>query len=245
MRKKKNPNEMSLSEHVKELKNRLIVIIIVFLIVFIASYIESNHILKFFMTLGEEIGYEFIYLSPQEVIIQQFRLAGVTALICDLPVIVYQIIVFISPAIDNKKSFLSLLLVCIIAIILFLLGAIFAYKILLPFVYKFLYDIGTATNILAQISIKEYITLFITIETCMGIITELPLICIVLTKIGVLTTKTMITIRPYVIVIMLILSAIITPPDVVSQLMIAIPMICLYQLSIFICKVIKGDKQNE
>ncbi len=72
----------------------------------------------------------------------------------------------------------------------------------------------------------------------------MPLICIMLTKVGILTPDIMVKIRAYIIVVIFIVAAIITPPDVVSQMMVAIPMICLYQLSIILCKFIKGGKRH-
>ena len=161
MRKKKNPNDLTLSGHLKELKHRVIICLIVFIVIFIAAYLNCNKLLEFVMKTGKEIGYDFVYLAPQEVILQQFRIAAVIAIICDLPIIIYELVAFVSPVFESKKSFLSLLLLGIIAIILFLLGTVFAYKILLPFVYKFLFDIGETSKINAQISIKEYISLFL------------------------------------------------------------------------------------
>lgn len=244
MRKKKNPNEMDLSGHVKELKHRMMFVLVVFLVVFIAAYIKSNDLMNLITSLGKSIGYKFIYLAPQEVIVQQFRIAGVTALICDLPIIVYEIVAFIAPVFSSKKSFIGMLFIGFIALVLFLLGTIFAYEILLPFVYRFLYETGQTSKITAQISIKEYITLFITLESCIGIVTEMPLICIMLTKVGILTPDIMVKIRAYIIVVIFIIAAIITPPDAVSQMMVAIPMICLYQVSIILCKFIKGGKRH-
>ena len=244
MSKKKNPNEMDLSEHVKELKHRVMIVLSIFIIVFIVAYLNCNSIMKICTDIGTKVGYEFVYLAPQEVIIQQFRIAGLTAFICDLPIIVYEVIAFIAPVFTNKQSFLNILILGIVALILFLVGALFAYEVLLPFIYKFLFDIGQTSKITAQISIKEYISLFITTETCIGVVTEMPLICVMLTKVGILTPNIMCKIRPYIIVIIFIVSAIITPPDVFSQMTVALPMVLLYQISIFICKFIKEDKNH-
>lgn len=244
MRKKKNPNELSLSGHVKELKRRMLVILVTFITVFIIAYIKSNEIMDIITILGKDIGYKFIYLAPQEIILEQLRIAGVTALLFSLPIIVYEISAFIAPVFSSKKSFFGLLLIGLIAIVLFVLGTLFAYEILLPFVYRFLYETGQASEIIAQISIKEYISLFITLESCIGIVTEMPLICIMLTRVGILTPKVMVNIRPYIMVVIFIVAAIITPPDVISQMMVAIPMVLLYQISIILCKFIKGGKHH-
>lgn len=243
MRKRRDANKLSLSEHIRELKCRIVTILTIFLIVFIVAYIKSNELIDLITTLGKNVGYEFIYLAPQEVIIQQIRVSGVTALFFTLPIIVYEIIAFIAPVFSDR-SFMRLLFIGFIAIILFILGAMFAYKILLPFVYMFLYEMGQTNGIKAQISIKEYISLFITLEASIGIITEMPLICVMLSKIGILTPKIMIDIRPYIIVIIFIVAAIVTPPDVVSQMIVAIPMILLYQISIIVCNFIKGGNHN-
>lgn len=241
---KKNPNNMTLSDHVAELKHRIIAVLAVFFIVFVVAYLKSNNMLSFISNIGTKAGYKFIYIAPQEVLLQQFRIAGAFAFLCTIPFIVYELVAFVSPVFETKKSTKRLLVFCIIAAILFLVGAVFTYKILLPFVYQFMYGIGITNNIEAQISIKEYISMFITMEFCMGIVTELPLICASLTKIGVLTPEMMIKARSVAIVIIFIIGAFITPPDVFSQCMVAIPMVFLYQISIFICRFIKEENKH-
>lgn len=243
-RKRENPNDMDLGGHLRELRHRFLVVLVLFATIFIATYLNCNNILSAIRQMGEEIGYKLVYISPQEVIVQQFRLAGVASFLISLPIMIYQIVAFIAPVFSDKKPLRKILMYCIFAMVLFILGAAFAYKILLPFIYKFLFDIGIANNIEAQISIKEYISLFITIECCIGIVTEMPLISIILTKVGILTPKRMKAIRPYIIVAIFITAAIITPPDVVSQVMVAIPMIVLYQISIILCKLIKEEKSH-
>jgi sec-independent protein translocase protein TatC len=243
-RNNKNPNQMSLSGHISELKHRIRTVLIVFIVVFIIAYINCTRILEVITELGKSIGYEFVYIQPQEVMIQQVRISGVAAFIVSLPFIVYEIAAFICPVFSSKKSIMRLFLYGIVTLILFVVGALFAYKILLPFIYKFLYDIGETNNITAQVSIKEYITLFLTLEICIGIVAEMPLICVGFTKVGILTPDRMKAIRNYIIVLIFITSAIITPPDIVSQVMVALPMIALYQISIFICKFVKEDKRH-
>jgi sec-independent protein translocase protein TatC len=244
-RKNKNPNQMSLSGHISELKHRIRTVLIIFIIIFIAAYINCDKLLEVMTQLGKSIGYEFVYIQPQEVMIQQIRISAVSAFIIDLPIMVYEIAAFICPVFTNRKSVIRMTVYGITSLLLFVIGAIFAYKILLPFIYKFLYDIGETNNITAQVSIKEYITLFLTLEVCIGIVAEMPLICIGLTRVGILTPARMKAIRNYVIVLIFIIAAIITPPDIVSQIMVALPMIALYQISIFVCKFIKeADKDG-
>lgn len=242
--KQHNQTEMTISEHLRELKRRLFTIIGLLIVLFVIAYINSDRILKFIVGIGKSCGYTFVYIQPQEVLIQQFRIAGVLAIIVSTPVIVYHVIAFVAPAFSSKKSVKNIIIFVIASFIMFILGALFAYKILLPFMYKFLFDIGKANNIKDQVSIKEYITLFITMMTSLGIVAEMPLISILLTKIGILTPNRMKSIRNYIYVLILIIAAIITPPDVVSQCMVAVPMIILYEISILVCRFIKEEKHG-
>lgn len=235
----KNPNEMDASEHLKELKHRVFCVVAIFIILFVVGYTHCKDLLDVVTKLGNEVGYDLVYLSPQEVLIQQIRLAGVFSLMCTIPVIIYEAASFVAPAFEDKHALLKIIGLGIIATVLFILGVIFAYKVLLPLVYNFLYGIGTDSNIKAQVSIEKYISLFITTVICIGTVTEMPLICIILTKAGLLTTDIMKRIRPMVIVGIFLVAAIITPPDVVSQILVALPMVGLYQVSIIFCKFIK------
>lgn len=197
------------------------------------------------MSLGKKAGYTFVYISPQEVILQQLRIAGVLSVIVVLPLIVYHVARFVSPVFTGKHAFRRLILIGIGAILFFVAGTLFAYEVLLPFVYQFFYGLGNDLGIQANVSLDEYLSLFLTIEICLGVVTEMPLACLVLTRAGVINSTLLKKGRAVATVIIFIVGAIITPPDVVSQCMVAIPMIGLYQLSIWVSTLAEKKKRGK
>ena len=173
------------------------------------------------------------------------RIAGVLSVIVVLPLIVYHVARFVSPVFTGKHAFRRLILIGIGAILFFVAGTLFAYKVLLPFVYQFFYGLGNDLGIQANVSLDEYLSLFLTIEICLGVVTEMPLACLVLTRAGVINSTLLKKGRAVATVIIFIVGAIITPPDVVSQCMVAIPMVGLYQLSIWVSTLAEKKKRGK
>lgn len=237
--KKRNPNNYTMGEHLRELKRRIISVFLVFLVVFILCYAFSDRILEYLLKLGKSAGYRFVYLAPQEILVQQLRLAGTIAAVATSPIIIVQSALFVSPALNIKHLLLKLTALMSVGYVLFACGGLFSYKVLIPFVYATLYQIGEASQITASVSVENYLTLFITIIMCLGIAFETPLCCICLTRVGVLSSDTMRRIRPFMIIVIFIFAALVTPPDVLSQCVVAVPLLVLYQLSIVVCKFIQ------
>lgn len=243
--KKEDTDNLTYSEHLKVLKRYLITPLVVFLVIFLVSYSYSNTIMEYIIGDARKIGFIFVYLAPQEVLIQQLRLAFTLAVLVSIPLVIFVVYVFIAPVITLRHKILKGLVLELASIFLYLVGFAFTYKILLPFTLRYLYSIGTIADINANISLENFISLFITFMVVLGTIFELPLITIILTKWGILTPEILKRIRPVLIVLIFIVAAIVTPPDVVSQLMVAIPMLVLFEISRFICRFIKPIKHNE
>ena len=118
----------------------------------------------------------------------------------------------------------------------FILGVFFAYKISIPFMLNFFVSVNTTANIVANISIENYIGMLLMVFLVFGIVFELPVVAVILTQLGLLRPEWMIAARPVAIVVIFFIGAVITPPDIVSQCLISFPMVVLYQLSIYLCK---------
>lgn len=239
MKQKRNQNELTISEHLRELKFRMISVFAIFALLFIFCYLFSDNILDYLLQLGKSAGYRFVYLAPQEILVQQLRIAGTLAAIIVSPVFILQIAFFVSPALNIHNMLLKLLGFMVAGYLLFLCGEVFAYKILIPFIYTFLYQIGSASHVTSSISVENYLTLFLTIMMCLGAAFETPLCCISLTRLGILTADVMKSIRPFVIIVIFVFAALVTPPDVLSQCIVALPLLALYQLSILMCRFIQ------
>lgn len=243
--KKKNANgEMALTGHLSELRNRLIVCIIFLVIGFGVCFHFSTDIVNFLVDQGRGYGYEFVFIAPQEMIIQYLKVGIVGAVIICLPVLLFEIWAFVKPGLMKNEN-LFFLFAMLLGLCCFAVGVAFAYFISLPFMLQFLININTSAFVTATITVENYISFVLMVYLIFGIVFEIPMVSVVLTKLGLLKPEWMKAARPYMIVVMFVVAAIITPPDIVSQTMVAIPMIVLYEISILLCKVFRKQRDKK
>ena len=165
--------------------------------------------------------------------------------ILSFPFILWELWKFISPALyqnerKNAKLFIS------VASLLFFLGVLFGYYVIVPMSINFVATFKVSDIVKNQFNLESYIGMIKTAVIAAGLFFELPIIIYFLTKLGLVTPSFLRNSRKYAIVILLILAAIVTPPDVISQISVAIPMLLIYEASIFISAfVIKREKKNE
>ena len=227
---------MSLGGHMKELRNRLAVCAAVFAIGTVYFLANAAKLVTLLADMGRAYGYEFVVISPQEKLLQYFRLAIMAAIVLTIPVILYQIWAFAKPGLKkNENLFFGMTL--LLGLGLFCVGVFFAYKVTLPFMLNFLITLEGTDFIKAQISIASYLSFVLMIFTIFGCIFEIPLVTIILAKLGIASPTLMKKGRGIAIVICFFVAAVITPPDIVSQTLVAIPMVLLYQISIWLAKI--------
>ncbi len=237
-RKKKNKNgEMPLSGHLREMRNRLLVCLICLAVCTLIGLNFAPRLVEVLTDIGRTYGYRFVYLAPQELLLQYFSVAFLSALCVTFPVILYEIWAFVQPGLKKNENLLFSLAM-IFGLLFFLLGVAFAYKVMLPFMLYFLIHLGEGTGITASISVKNYLSFLLTVLVIFGIVFELPVVTVLLTQMGLLKIDWMKKGRRIVIVLIFIIAAVITPPDVVSQIMVAVPMLALYELSILLCSLL-------
>ncbi|MHC5202645.1 twin-arginine translocase subunit TatC [Myroides sp. LJL119] len=162
-----------------------------------------------------------------------------------VPFILMEIWKFISPALySNEKKYARLFIV--VSSFLFFLGVLFGYYLITPLSINFLSNIQVSDIVKNQIDINSYISLVKTTSVACGLVFELPIIIYFLSTLGLVTPEFLREYRKYAIVLILIISAIITPPDVVSQIIVAIPLLILYEVSIYISKFVqyKSNRKN-
>ena len=249
MKNKKKPEvssdgSMSVSGHLKELRNRVLICVIVFLVGFMACLGIAPKLVTIFTDMGQDFGYVFVYIAPQELLMEYFSLAFVGSLIVTFPVIAYHVYAFCSPGLKKReRTYVKTGLVAGTAF--FVVGVVFARMVSVPFMLRFLIQFTGEVDVSASISIQQYVTFLLTVFLIFGIVFEMPVITVVLTILGVLRAEWLVKARKVMIVVVFLVAAIITPPDVVSQIMIAIPMLLLYELSILLCKVFTRRKKAE
>ena len=236
---------MSLSGHLKELRNRILVVVILLLVAFTACLSISPKIITFLTDMGEKYNYVYVYIAPQELLLVYLNTALIGALVICFPVVAYEVYAFCSPGMKKKERtfFIGSLLA---GTAFFVLGVAFARYISLPFVLRFLIQFTGQVDVSASISIQQYIGFLMTIFVVFGLVFELPVVSVLLTGLGLIKTDWLRKGRKIMIVIIFVMAAIITPPDVVSQVMVAIPMLGLYELSIGLSSLVaRRRKENE
>ncbi|OGX14620.1 MAG: twin arginine-targeting protein translocase TatC [Omnitrophica WOR_2 bacterium GWC2_44_8] len=227
--------ELSLIEHLDELRSRIIYCLIPFVIAVLCSTPFVKAFLAFLRIPAEGVIKELAFFSPEEVAFVYMKIALFSGFILSLPVILYQIWVFISPAIAQrqKKYIVSFIFWAFFA---FLCGCAFGYLLLVPFSLKFL--IGLAGKELTPvIALNKYIGFVLALIAGCGIAFELPVVVWLLARLGIVNSAFLRKKRRYAIAIIFIAAAVITPTtDPVNMTLMALPMLVLYELSIWIAR---------
>ncbi len=234
---------MSLSGHLKELRNRIAVVVVLLLVAFTACLSFAPRFITFLTDMGKAYDYVFVYIAPQELLLVYLNTALVGALVVCFPVVAYEVYAFCSPGLTKRERtfFIGSLLA---GTVFFVVGVLFARFISLPFVLRFLIQFTGEVDVAASISIQQYIGFLLTIFVVFGLVFELPVVSVLLTGLGLIRADWLRKGRKIMIVVIFILAAIITPPDVVSQVMVALPMILLYELSIGLSSLV-GRRRTE
>ena len=245
--------EQNITEHLIELKNRLIYCLLAVLVAFFLSYHFAQNIYNFFLqplsaAFGEHNNKRVIYTNLTEAFLTYLKLSFTSAIFFAFPFIALQLYLFIAPALykKEKKFILAILFFCPA---LFLIGAVMVYYLVLPLAFKFflsfqnLNPVGTLP-IELEAKIGEYLDLIMQMIFAFGIAFQLPIILICLVKFGILSADGLKKKRKYWIVIIFAIAAVITPPDVLSQITLALPMILLYEIAIIISAKITKNQTN-
>lgn len=189
-----------------------------------------------------------IYVTPLEVMLLKLKMALILAFLFTLPVIVF----FVFRAVIGqynlkgsvKKIHFWLVISGLAAVVMFLLGASYAYFIMLPLFIKYLYLNAAASGAVATYSIFKFISFAAAATVIFGLIFELPIVLTFLTRNGIVQYRTLVEYRKHIYIIFLIAGAVITPPDVISQIMVGVPLIIFFEISLVIVRITGGKKKQ-
>lgn len=225
---------MSVLEHLSELKKCLFIIVGTFLGVTLVSYYFAPKFVRVCLNLAP--GYNFVTTTPQELLGQYVRVSIIVGIVFAVPVFVWQANRFASPGLKKNEDRLFLG-VMLSAIFFFLVGAVFCWLVVIPFMLQFFLSLNTI-DVEGMYGVKEYLTYIVGVIVAFGIIFEIPVVASILALIGLLKPDPMIAARRVEIVVCFVVGAAITPTDVMSQLLVAIPMCLLYEVAILLVRVI-------
>lgn len=238
VKKIKSEEKQPFISHLKELRDRLVVCIIATGIAFIVAYYFKEKIFYFLMqpfikVMPEKSSFIFTYVT--EAFITYFKISLVVAIFAAAPVILYEIWMFVSPGLYEKEKKYAFPFI-FYGSICFICGALFCYFVVMPFIYRFFVSYA-AEFIIPMPDLKGYMNLTLKLLIAFGLIFEMPLMAFYLGRVGIIDHKMLSSKRRYAILGIFILSAVITPPDITSQIFMAIPLWGLYELSIIIVRL--------
>lgn len=253
--------QMSIIEHLAELRNRIGVVFICFIVMFFISVVRpfgegSQSIADIVYTFLQapladvllERGGRMIFTGLHEGFFTQIKVGFFTALCVTFPIMLVQIWKFVAPALykNEKGAFLPFL---IATPLLFILGAAMVYYLVIPLAWQFFISFETiggsgALPIEVEPRISEYLSLVMRLMFAFGLSFELPVILLLLVKAGIATPDGLASKRKYAILLSFIAAAILTPPDVISQVLLAVPVILLYEISIIAARIISKPEQS-
>ena len=243
-----------LIEHLIELRSRLIKSLIAFFVMFFLSFFFAKQIYNLLLfpyefAAGPNAEVKLIYTAPQEFLFTQIKLGLFGAAFLSFPVLASQVYMFVAPGLykNERAAFLPYLIATPFC---FLLGASFVYFVAMPLAMQFFLSMqqaggeGQATiSLLPRVS--EYLSLIMTLIFAFGITFQMPVVLTILARVGMTNSKWLKEKRRYAIVAVFVLAAVLTPPDVISQLALAIPTLLLYEISIWLVKMTEKKYQAE
>ena len=243
-----------LIEHLIELRQRLFYAVLAVFVFFIACFIFADQIFNILVVpyeqaAGENTNLRLIFTAPQEYFFVQIKIAFFGALFIAFPVIATQIYRFVAPGLyrNERKAFLPYL---IATPILFLLGACLVYFMIMPLAMRFFLSMQqsgeagrAAIELLPRVS--EYLGLIMTLIFAFGIMFQLPVVVTLLASAGMVTSDSLKSKRKYAVVLTFIAAAVLTPPDPVSQIGLAVPTLLLYEISILSARRIEKRRKEE
>lgn len=236
---------MSIIGHLEELRSRLIISLVTITVITLGSFfLFSEYILNIINRPFLKTGLQLNVFNLSEGFLLRAKASLIMGIFVGLPVIVFEIWKYIAPAI-NKKDRKFIFLAILASVLLLYGGMTLTYFFLLPIAIQMLLSF-TPDNMNNIIDAGKYLNFVLLFSLAMGIMCELPIAIMILTKIGIITPKFLISKRKYAIVLIWIAAAILTPgPDILSQALVAIPIMLLYEISIIISKIINRRKIKE
>ncbi|WP_019413612.1 twin-arginine translocase subunit TatC [Paenisporosarcina sp. TG20] len=244
-----NDKNLTLVEHIDEIRKRLMIIVVFFVLGVVGSFFLAKPLIHFLQYSEEAASLTLNAFTITDPIMVYLKVIMFIALVITSPVILYQLWGFVSPGLHEpeRKATLSYIP---FTFFLFLGGILFSYKVLFPYVIKYMMILSADLGINQVIGINEYFNFLFQITLPFGIVFQLPIILLFFTRLGIITPMLMVKMRKYAYFALFIIAAFITPPDLFSHLLVTVPLFLLYEISVLISRIgykkyLKAEQQRE
>jgi len=227
----------TLIAHLEELRQRIIICLIIIGICALFSYYRIDAIMSLFTRFFDRV----VFIAPQEAFVTYVKIAFFSGFLLSLPVVLFQVWRFVEAALTNFER-MHLILYGSASLLLFISGLFFCYYLILPWAISFLLSFQTE-KIVPMVTVSNLTTFCLMLLFSFAVIFELPLVTVFLSQVGIVTPASLARKRKHVIVAVFILSAMITPPDAVTQIMLAIPLVGLYEIGILFSRLTVNNKK--
>ena len=224
-------------EHLDELRKRLFITAIAFLIFLCASFFFVKDIYLFFTRNLDDL---LIVLGPSDVIWIYFTIACIIAIAFTIPVLALQIWLFVKPALKKHEQKIALFYVPAL-FLLFIGGLAFGYFIIFPIVLNFLIELGSEAMEIS-FTVERYFKFLFNMSLPFAVLFELPIVMMFLTSLGILNPYVMAKIRKYAYFVLIVIAILITPPEFMSDFIVSVPLLLLYEISISLSKIVYNRK---
>ena len=243
-----NPStqEQPLIQHLIELRSRLLKSLASVVVIFAALFAFANDIYEFVAQPLQKFlpeNSQMIAIDVASPFLTPFKLTLLVSLFLAMPYILFQIWAFIAPALYKKEKRIAMP-IFVSSVLLFYLGVSFAYFVVFPLVFGFFTSIGPG-SVAIMTDISSYLDFVIKIFFAFGVAFEIPVATVLLISAGIISPKSLADKRPYVIVACFVLGMLLTPPDVLSQLLLAIPMWALFELGLIFGKMLASPEETD
>jgi len=232
-------NEMSLAGHFEELRKRVIITLGYFVIAVCAAFLFVKPLYRW---LVRDVDSKLVILGPTDVVWIYLMLAGAAALVLTVPVAGYQLWRYVAPALSAKEQTVTFRYIPALTL-LFLLGILFGYYVLFPMVLRFL-D-GMAGDFETMYTADKYFRFLLNMTVPLGFLFEMPVAVMFLTRIGILNPDRLAKSRKISYFALVVLAVTITPPDIVSDLLVTLPLLLLFELSVTLSRMIYQYRRED
>lgn len=229
--------ELNLVDHLDELRKRLIISAVAFVAFFIVGFMYVEEIYSWFV---RDLDVKLIVLGPSDIVWIYFMIATLIAIAGTIPIIALQIWLFVKPALKPIERKISLSYIPAL-FILFIVGLAFGYFVIFPTILNFLVELS-GDMLVTNFTADKYFRFIMNMTLPFGVLFELPVVVMFLTSLGVINPYVLTKIRKYAYFVLIVISVIISPPDFMSDVLVTIPLLVLYEISINLSKIVYRRK---